>query len=88
MDQTEPSVVVITATKFFKYVRLTGWITGDYLKSINVNDPHAEHLTMDLNFVHPHYGEAQEAKGFCVEVFRDRDELDQDIEVEFVGNSG
>jgi SAM-dependent methyltransferase len=88
MAQVEPSIVAITATKFFKYVRLTGWITGDCLKSINIIDPHAEHLTIDLDFVHPHYGEAQEAKGFCIEVFRNRDDLDQDIEVEFLGNSG
>jgi methyltransferase family protein len=88
MDQAEPSVVAITATKFFKYVRLTGLIIGDHLKSINVIDPHAEHLKTDLDFDYPHDDQAQEANGFCVELFRDRDDLDQDIEIEFVGQSG
>jgi hypothetical protein len=88
MDQVEPSVVVITATKFFKYVRLTGWISGDDVTSINVTAPHIEHLKTDLDFVHPHYGEAQEARGFCAEIFCSRDDLDQDIEIEFVCNSG
>ena len=88
MDQAEPSVVVVTATKFFKYVRLTGWVAGDQLKSINIIDPFAGHLKVDLDYVHPHYGEAQEAKGFCVEILRSRDDLDQDIEIEFVGDGG
>lgn len=88
MDHDEPRVVVITATKFFKYVRLTGWITGDQLNAISVIDPHAEHLKTDLDFVHPHYGEAQEARGFCVEIFRSSDDSDRDIEIEFVGLSG
>jgi hypothetical protein len=88
MDHGEPSVVTMTATKFFKYIRLTGWIAGDHLKSINVIDPHAERLQTDLDFVHPYDDPALGAKGFCVEIFRNRDDLDQDIEIEFVGNSG
>lgn len=88
MDQDEPSVVVITAAKFFKYVRLTGWVTGVHMKSINVIDPHVERLKTDLDFVHPHYGEAQEARGFCIELLCIGDDLDRDIDIEFVGDSG